>query len=491
MRVYIKSNIKLIVSPIIIIVYGMLFVSCVSQVKEPPSVPYNVLFVAFDDLNDWEGALEGHPQAITPNIDKLAEKGMLFTNAHCAGTMCNPSRVSVITGLRPTTTGVYTNNDTPFSAYKENQTLNKHFKENGYYVAGAGKILHKFYYEKGQWDEYVGKHSKGDNLISNREHPEIEKTTKVSGNIAWGGYESSDSLTFDARSVAWVNERINRKHDKPFFLACGIFRPHIPWFNPQKYFDMHPKEAVKLPLVKEGDLDDVPLKGKNIAYSITNFTGSNDLHNDRENKEHELIKREGLWEDAVQAYQASVSYADAQFGDLMKTLEESPYADNTIVVVWSDHGWQLGEKEHWRKATLWNEVTRVPLIISVPGKEPGRRTNQPVSLIDLYPTLVELCGLPEVKGLEGESLVPLLIDPKTKRSNPAISSLGPEYHSVKDENYSYINYGNGQEELYWIEKDPHEWNNVASNPAYAEIKERLKEYLPAKGKEPIMGPYSE
>ena len=490
MIAHLKSKIKFIGSSILVIVFGLMLVSCASQEKEKPSVPYNVLFVAFDDLNDWEGSFEGHPQAKTPNIDKLAEKGMVFSNAHCAGTMCNPSRVSVITGLRPTTTGVYTNNDTPFSAYKENQTLNKHFKENGYYVAGAGKILHKFHFEKEEWDEYIGKHSKGDNWISNREHPEMEKTTKVSGNIAWGGYESSDSLTFDARSVAWVNERINRKHDKPFFLACGIFRPHIPWFNPQKYFDMHPKEAIKLPLVKEGDLDDVPLQGKNIAYSITNFTDANDLYNDRENEEHELIKREGLWKDAVQAYQASVSYADAQFGNLIKTLEESPYADNTIVIVWSDHGWQLGEKEHWRKATLWNEVTRVPLIISMPGKDAGGRTNQPVSLIDLYPTLVELCGLPKVEGLEGESLVSLLTNPKAKRSNPAISSLGPEYHSVKDENYSYINYGNGQEELYDHKIDPQEWINKANDLNYAIVKERLKTFLPKDAQQPTKGIYN-
>jgi arylsulfatase A-like enzyme len=482
---------KILGKTIFLVVFGFLLVSCVSEEKGNSILPYNVLFVAFDDLNDWTGAFAGHPQAITPNIDKLAEKGMVFTNAHCAGTMCNPSRVSVITGLRPTTTGVYTNNDTPFSIYKENQTLNKHFKENGYYVAGAGKILHKFYYEKEHWDEYIGKHSKGENWISNRELPESEEATKVSGNIAWGGYRSADSLTFDARSVAWVSERINRKHDKPFFLACGIFRPHIPWYNPQKYFEMHPKEAIELPLVKEGDLDDVPLQGKNIAYSITNFTDPNDLNNNHGNAEHELIKQRGLWQDAVQAYQASVSYADAQFGNLMKALEESPYADNTIVIVWSDHGWHLGEKEHWRKATLWNEVTRVPLIISVPGKESGGRSNQPVSLIDLYPTLIELCGLPEVEGLEGESLLPLLSDPRAKRANPAISSLGPDYHSVKDENYSYINYGDGQEELYDIDKDPHEWNNLAKNPAYAEIKTRLKEYIPSKGKEAIRGVYSE
>lgn len=455
--------------------------------KEKP----NVLFVIFDDLNDWEGVMKGHPQSLTPNIDRLAKKGMLFSNAHCAGTMCNPSRASVITGLRPTTTGVYTNGDTPLDLYKEKQTLNKHFKENGYYVAGAGKVLHKFYYEKDHWDEFIGKHSKGGNRISNREHPEKEKITKVSGNIAWGGYKSSDSLTFDARSVAWVSERINRKHNKPFFLACGIFRPHIPWFNPQKYFDMHPKEDIKLPLVKDGDLDDVPIKGKNIAYSITNFTDPKDLNNDRENKEHELIKRDGVWEDAVQAYQASVSYADAQFGKLLDALESSPYADNTIIVLWSDHGYHLGEKEHWRKATLWEQVTRIPLIISAPGFESAKECKEAVSLIDIYPTLIEMCDLPKVEGLDGESLITQLNNPLTSRPMPAISSIGPKYHAVRDEQYRYISYGNGQEELYDHRSGPEEWTNIAIDKKYDEVKEKLKNYIPRGNKKPLLGPYSE
>ncbi|MBT6007416.1 MAG: sulfatase, partial [Prolixibacteraceae bacterium] len=327
--------------------------SCKSEVKEIERP--NVLFVAFDDLNDWEGCLFGHPQTITPNINRLAEKGVLFTNAHCAGTMCCPSRASMITGLRPTTTGVYKNTDTPNSLYKEKQTLNKHFKENGYFVAGAGKILHGFHYEENDWHEFQAK-PKGKNIVGNRSNPNMENATIVSGNIMWGSFSSPDSLTFDGSNADWVSERLNRDHDKPFFLACGIFRPHIPWFNPEKYFDRFPLEEIELPIVNEDDLDDVPLSGKNIAYSITNFTMDDDLNNYEENEEHEMMKRDSLWEYAVRAYLASVSYADAQFGKLLDALENSKYADNTIIVLWSDHGWHLGEKEHWRKATLWEEV---------------------------------------------------------------------------------------------------------------------------------------
>ena len=449
----------------------------------------NVLFISFDDLNDWTGCLSGHPQSITPNIDRLAEKGVLFTNAHCAGTMCCPSRASVITGLRPTTTGVYKNTDTPLDLYKEKQTLNRHFMDNGYFVAGAGKILHKFYYEASDWDEFVGRHG-NENLVGNREYPGEEAgVTKVSGNIAWGAFSSPDSLTFDGRTVDWIIERIKRKHDKPFFLACGIFRPHIPWFNPDKYFDLYPLDEVRQPLVQDNDLADVPLPGKNIAYSITNFTKEWDLNNTEQNIEHEMIRNDGLWKEAVRAYLASVSYADAQLGRLFDALENSPYASNTIIVLWSDHGWHLGEKEHWRKATLWEQVTRVPLVISAPGMVTHRECEQPASLIDIYPTLIELCGLPGINELEGESLVPQLINPEEKRTVPAITSITPEYHAVRDEQYRYISYGNGQEELYNHETDPEEWANVAGNPEYSEIIEKLKKYIPQEGKEPLKGPY--
>lgn len=466
------------------------FLLCLNACTEKDEkTKFNVLFVAFDDLNDWEGCLFGHPQASTPNIDRLAEKGVLFTNAHCAGTMCCPSRASVITGLRPSTTGIYKNTDTPLELYQEAQTLNKHFKENGYFVAGAGKILHKFYYEENDWDEFVGRHQ-NEKVIGNRENPQSENITSVSGNIAWGPFDSADSLTFDGQTVAWVNERLRRKHDQPFFLACGIFRPHIPWFNPQAYFDQHPLDSIKLPQLKESDLSDLPITGKHIAFSTTNFTQDDDLSNNDRNAEHEAIKQAGLQEEAVRAYLASVSYADAQFGKLLDELENSPYADNTIIVLWSDHGWHLGEKEHWRKATLWEEVTRVPLIIYAPGMANQRKSQQPVSLIDIFPTLIELCGLPQLADLEGESLVPLLTNPDEKRYSPAITSLTPNYHAIRDERYRYISYGEGEEELYDHQTDPEEWTNIADDSAYQEIKSKLKSFVPLKAKAPVKGPYN-
>lgn len=476
------------VLPLILTVCLSLLLSSCSPIQKNLARP-NVLFVVFDDLNDWEGCMFGHPQSITPNIDRLAKRGILFSNAHSAGTMCCPSRASVITGLRPSSTGVYKNTDTPLDLYKNKRTLNKHFKENGYFVAGAGKILHKFHYEKNDWDEFADNHP-DKSVVGKAENPEKENITKIEGNLAWGPFSSPDSLTFDGRTVDWVSERMNRDYDKPFFLACGIYRPHIPWFVPEKYFDLYPLEEVNLPLIKENDLDDVPLSSKNIAYSTSNFGNDDDLHNTNGNKEHGTIKDRGLWPDAVRAYLAAVTYADAQFGRLLNTLENSKYADNTIVVLWSDHGWHLGEKEHWRKATLWEEVTRVPLIIYDPRSKVKGNCKEAVSLLDIYPTLIDLCGLPQIDELEGTSLVPQLIEPKTERTVPAISSLTPNFHSIRDRRFRYTSYGNGEEELYDHKTDPEEWTNIAVDTNFLEIKTRLKSYLPKNAQQPIKGIYN-
>ncbi|SOE22894.1 Arylsulfatase A [Spirosomataceae bacterium TFI 002] len=456
----------------------------IAQDKSKP----NVLFVAFDDLKDWQGVLAGHPQAYTPNIDRLAKRGVLFSNAHEAGTMCCPSRASVMTGLRPTSTGIYKNSDNPLELYKNEQSINDHFKESGYYVAGAGKILHKFHYEENQWDEFVGRHKPKKGYLSNKQNPDKNNIHKLeNSSISWGSFDAPDSLTFDAQSVQWVSDRINQKHDKPFFLACGIYRPHIPWFNPKTYFDMHPLAEVKRPNTQESDLSDVPFRGKNIAFSTSNFTNANDLENDQNNAEHEAFKKNGQWSEAVQAYLASISYADAQFGKLLDALDASPYAENTIIVLWSDHGWHLGEKEHWRKATLWEEVTRVPLIISGPGISKNKECKTAVSLIDIFPSLIDLCNLDKIEKLDGQSLVPQLQNAAKKRNQPAISSITPTYHAIRNDRYRYISYGDGQEELYDHNTDTQEWSNIAKNRSSSRIIRKLRKYLPANGLEPVIG----
>ncbi|MEM7657496.1 MAG: sulfatase [Bacteroidota bacterium] len=453
----------------------------------PPDSRPNVLMIVLDDLNDWIGCMGGHPQAHTPNLDRLARMGTLFTNAHASATMCCPSRTSVFSGLRPTTTGVYKNTDTPLEVYRNRTLLHAHFREQGYYVAGAGKLLHRFYYEADQWDAFEAKH-KGRDLIGHREDPTEETRTVISGNLTWGGYEAEDSMTFDRATVDWVIDRLQEKRDQPFFLGCGIFRPHIPWFNPQRYVDLYPLETLELPAYLEEDLSDVPPSGTFVAGSITNFTLDTDLHHSQ-NADHQEILKKQVWKEAVQAYLASVSYADAQVGRLLDALETSEAAKNTIVVLWSDHGWHLGEKQHWRKGTLWEEVTRVPFMLAGPGLPGNQRCGVPVSLLDLYPTLNELCGVAAEEELEGKSLVPQLNGP-TQPHDPILTSLGPESHSLRSETWRYISYGDGQEELYDHQADPEEWHNLAGNPAYEQELETFRERLPQSAAAPVKGPYN-
>jgi len=288
----------------------------------------------------------------------------------------------------------------------------------------------------------------------------------------WAPLDIPDSLMGDYKSVRWVSDKLNADHEKPFFLACGIYRPHLPWYVPQKYFDQFPLESIELPKVLENDLDDVGERVRDIAGRAGNY--------------HEKVTGAGLWKDAVQGYLASISYADAMFGMLMDELANSPYSDNTIVVVWSDHGWQLGEKEHWRKFALWENVLRTNLIIKVPegvASLPGGSANgiickRVVSLQDIYPTLVELCGLPPREDIDGRSLLPLLRDPGLEWDYPAISSYDYSEFSIRNERWRYTVYIDGSEELYDHDRDPEEWYNLAKDPEYTSILAEMRAHLP-------------
>jgi arylsulfatase A-like enzyme len=274
----------------------------------------------------------------------------------------------------------------------------------------------------------------------------------------------------DARVVAWAAEYLARKHEKPFFLAVGLARPHLPWFVPRKYFDQYPAGSVALPEVKADDLEDVPPAARRMA---------------RPEGDHRDVVQNGRWKEAVAAYLASIAFADAMLGRLLAALDASPHAPNTIVVFWGDHGWHLGEKQHWRKLTLWEEAARVPLIIAAPGvTRAGARCERTVSLLDLYPTLVELCGLAARPGLEGASLLPLLRDPAAARERPAVTTCGFGNHAVRTERWRYIRYADGSEELYDHEKDPNEWTNFAACQSRAETKKELARWLPERDAEP-------
>jgi arylsulfatase A-like enzyme len=420
----------------------------------------NVLFIAVDDLNDWISCLGGHPDCKTPNIDRLADRGVLFTRAYCSAPACNPSRASLMTGIRPSTSGVYLNSQPWRPAMPDAVTLSQHFMRHGYRAVGGGKIFHGRYDDDASWLEYFKK--AGDPVPPNRPVNGIRKTA----HFDWGPLYVPDSKMNDHRVVDWAIAELNKKQDKPLFLACGIYRPHLPWYVPKRYFDMHPADQVTLPKIRDDDLDDVPTAGVKMA---------------RPTGDHKKVVESNNYRKAVQGYLASIAFADYQVGRLLDAFDNSSIKDNTIIVLWGDHGWHLGEKHHWRKFSLWEEADRVPFMIVAPGLgESGAKCDRTVSLLDIYPTLADLCSLPVGDYLEGNSLRPLLAAPQSKWDRPVLTTHGRNNHAIRSERWRYIRYADGSEELYDHDADPLEWDNLANQPQHAAIKEKLATWLPEK-----------
>ena len=425
----------------------------------------NVLFMAIDDLNDWVGCLGGHPDVKTPNLDRLAGRGVLFTNTHCSAPACNPSRASLMTGILPSTSGVY-HNSNPWRqspALKNAVTIPQHFMAHGYTAVGGGKIYHGAFPDPPSWQDYFPSQKKNkpdDPMPPNRPINGIPNTA----HFDWGPVDVPDEEMGDRKVAAWAIKQLQKKHENPFFLACGFFRPHLPWYVPRKYFDMYPPDKVTLPNVNENDLDDVPPIGRKMA---------------KPQGDHKKVIEHHQWRKAVQGYLASISFVDTCVGMVVDALDKSDYANNTIIILWSDHGWHLGEKLHWRKFSLWEEATHNVLMAVVPGvTKPGGRCPRPVSMLDIYPTLIELCGLAPKNELQGRSLVPLLKNPQAQWNRPALTTYGRNNHSLRSEHYRYIHYSDGTEELYDHDKDELEWNNLARDMKYTEIKKQLAEWLP-------------
>lgn len=452
--------------------------SCSTKKEEVLIEKPNVLFIAVDDLNDWIEPLGGHPQSITPNLSRLANEAVLFENNYCTSPACNPSRTALMTGIAPHNSGMYVNMQVWREVLPDAITIPQYFTSKGYWSAGAGKIFHNNQPDSQSWQEYypsLKKHMpsyyspKGeDNLPIG-----VPKTKGIYGAFDWSPIDKTDEETGDYQSVEWIMEKLKQKHDKPFFLACGIYRPHLPWYVPQKYFDMHPLDKIQLPKVLENDLDDIPKGGRYLQ--------------ERQYKYHKLVLEKNVWKESVQGYLASITYSDAMVGKLLDALEASPYVKNTIVVLWSDHGWQLGEKKHWRKFHVWNNVLRTVCMIKVPkgitglpeGTRAASRVDASTSLIDLFPTLTELCGLPPKNNFDGHSLVPLLKDPKAEWKHAAISSSSRIDLSVFKNGFRYIKYINdGGEELYNHKEDPDEWYNLAADPEYSGVMSRMRKLLP-------------
>jgi len=295
--------------------------------------------------------------------------------------------------------------------------------------------------------------------------------------LDWGRVGATDSEMFDGMVADWVISELESRHEKPFFLAYGTTKPHLPWYVPEEYFELHPLQGVVLPITTENDLDDVPPFGRRLANEV--YDPSSGKDHAAKGGDHRNIVRNDQWRAAVQGYLAAVSFADAQVGRVLDALATSPYASNTLVVLWGDHGWHLGEKQHWRKHALWEVSTRTPLVISRPGQTgPGRLCDRPVSLVDLYPTLLELAGLPPKEGLDGQSIVPLLDDPERPWPRPVLMTFGYKNHAVRSERWRYIRYHDGTEELYDHQNDPGEWTNLAADIEHQSTIARLREALP-------------
>ena len=436
----------------------------------------NVLLIAIDDLNDWVGCLGGHPQARSPNIDRLAKRGTLFTNAHCQAPICNPSRTSILYGLRPSTSGVYMNSPKPWTvpALKDRVTLPRYFAISGYRTYTTGKIYHGSGLPPGDFDVVGPRPGQRINL-DKRLVPPTDDGAK--GLWDFGGQSYDESLFQDHADATWAIGQMEQHaaaESGPFFLAVGFYRPHVPLYSPMRVFEEIPADAISLPPVKLDDWDDIPA----IAPSLTIAPAA---------PPHEWLVQTGRWKEAVQAYLACVRWTDEQVGRLLDALEASPHANNTVVVLYSDHGFFLGEKQRWAKQSLWERASRVPFIVLAPGIDQGVACSRPVELLSIYPTLIDLCGLPVRSDLEGRNLRPLLNDPQAAWPHVAVTTHGKNNHAARDDRYRYIRYLDGSEELYDLEGDPEEWTNLAGRAEFLDLKLKLAGHFPKVNVDPAPG----
>ena len=447
---------------------GIALLSCMfaGQVSGQEKDKPNVLMILVDDLNDWIGCMSGNPSVRTPNIDRLASKGMLFTNAHCQAPLSGPSRASLLTGLRPSTTGIYgmipdDEISKASEATKDILFLPEYFAKNGYHTMGVGKIFHD-HAPEGVFHESGGREKGFGPILPDGKRFHWKKGYTQTD---WGAFPETDEEMPDYRTAQWAINQLGKKHSQPFFLAAGFLRPHVPWYVPQKWFDMYPVQSVSLPPYRKNDKDDVsPIAIEMDKMEMMPTT--------------EWAIENNQWRNMVQAYLACISFVDHYIGEVLRALENSEYRDNTIVVLLSDNGYRLGGKDVFAKWCLWQEATKVPLIISYPESKKTGVCDVPAELLDVYPTLLDLCNLPEYKTNEGKSLKPFVMGIDHKSDYYAVSTCGRNNHAVVSNNYRYIRYEDSSEELYDHSSDPNEWFNIAYKPESSETKKHLQKKLP-------------
>jgi len=459
-----------------LVIVAVMNCPALAATSHPPVSRPDVLFIMADDMSDWIQLLDRcHPIA-TPNLDQLARRGVLFSRAYAASPACNPSRTALLTGRAPSSTGVYGNAADWRGAMPDAVTLPQAFMRAGYRVEGAGKIFHHHlagaFHDAASFHEFFPMPWPPDAPMPGAKLNGLPEFGTA--NTDWGAWPANEAEALDVRSVDWCIERLRRTNSAPLFLACGLFRPHMPFFVPQRWLDRYPTNTTVMPTRLEHDLDDVPPAGRKLHSAEAGRFWQGMMEGEQQ--------RPGSHREAVRCYQAAATFADAQVGRLLEALDARPRAKSSIIVFCSDNGYQLGEKDSWEKFTLWEKAGRVPLIIVAPGlASSGADCARPVSLLDVYPTLVELCGLTTnapVSPLEGRSLVPLLCSPKAAWNRSAVMTYLPGNHAVRSERWRYIRYGNGDEELYDHEHDPHEYKNLAGDPACAKVIAEHRKWLP-------------
>lgn len=466
-----------------ILLLGMLGCSAAGG-KEPakPPVPApdpaprrpNVLFILLDDMCDWAHYLGGNTQAVTPNLDRLAARGVAFTNAYAAVPFSNPSRTALLTGLFPSTTGVYQNTHEmdDSEAVRTATLLPEHFHDNGYRTVWAGKIFHTRPDEERlekMWDDMRWRDGGYGPWMKHMERPPQ--------GMDWRGYEAWEGPDTDFPDIVnsgHIVEFLQQEHDKPFFAAMGIYRPHAPYTVPARFYDMYDPDGIELPQVPDDDLDDLP------PYALATFYPPVcDVR-----RELPRWREDGTWRNLVRAYLASVTFADYVVGKLLDALEASPHADNTIVVLLGDNGFHQGQKQRFSKMSLWREACHVPLIVALPGSS-GAAVQSPVSLLDIYPTLSSLCGLTAPAGLEGHDLAPLVKNPSMLWDKPCLSNYIRGNCTVHYKNWNYIRYVDGSEELYDTAADEDEHHNLAGKPEHRALMESLRQHIPTQWARPL------
>jgi iduronate 2-sulfatase len=438
----------------------------------------NVLLICVDDLNDYVGCLAGHPDAQTPNIDALARRGVLFTNAFCQAPLCGPSRASVFTGLLPATTGIYgqvadENIAAIVATEQPVRFLPDVLEAHGYETIAVGKIFHKGDAAR-VFDHYGGRSDYGPKPRTRmkydpRNFPDAIGSTQTD----WGAYPATDEAMPDHRAAGFAVEQLRTPRDTPFLLAVGFVRPHVPWHVPAQWFDRFPAAALQLPPYLPDDFADIP----DFARRMNELPAM-------PTTEWAIAAHE--WPAMIQAYLACTAFVDHQIGRVLQALADGPHASDTIVILWSDHGYHMGEKNRFAKQALWRQACRVPLVIATPGL-PAGRCSAAVGLIDIYPTILDLCGLPAEPSNEGVSLVPSLHDPSLDSERAIVTSYGQHNHALQIGSRRYYRYEDGSHELYDHARDPHEWTNLAAAPAGEQLFSRVDRLFPDAPRAPAPG----